>query len=83
MSQNKIAFIGAGLIGSGLAINAITHGIPAAVQIRSQVERTTNSIEAGIASFLRRVLSMRLRLLRQEAFTQLQHLSKMLVRELQ
>ena len=52
MSQNKIAFIGAGLIGSGLAINAITHGIPAAVQTRSQVERTTNSIEAGIAFLL-------------------------------
>ena len=48
MSQNKIAFIGAGLIGSGLAINAVTHGIPAAVQTRSQVERTTNSIENGI-----------------------------------
>ena len=52
MSQNKIAFIGAGLIGSGLAINAITHGIPAAVQTRSQVERTTNSIENGIKFLL-------------------------------
>lgn len=52
MSENKLAFIGAGLIGSGLAINAITHGIPAAVQTRSQVERTTNSIENGIAFLL-------------------------------
>ena len=52
MSENKIAFIGAGLIGSGLAINAITHGIPAAVQTRSQVERTTNSIESGISFLL-------------------------------
>ena len=52
MSENKLAFIGAGLIGSGLAINAITHGIPAAVQTRSQVERTTNSIENGIKFLL-------------------------------
>ncbi len=48
MAEQKIAFIGAGLIGSGLAVNAITHGIPAAVQTRSQVERTTNSIESDL-----------------------------------
>ena len=52
MSENKLAFIGAGLIGSGLAVNAVTHGIPAAVQTRSQVERTTNSIENGIKFLL-------------------------------
>ncbi len=49
MADIKLAFIGAGLIGSGLAINAVTSGIPAAVQTRSKVERTSKSIEDGIA----------------------------------
>jgi carnitine 3-dehydrogenase len=38
MKKSKVAFIGSGLIGSGLAANALLHGYPAALQTRSRVE---------------------------------------------
>ncbi|MGI6071418.1 MAG: 3-hydroxyacyl-CoA dehydrogenase family protein [Lachnospiraceae bacterium] len=50
--SEKIAFIGAGLIGSGLAINAVTHGIPVALQTRSKVDLCRSRMESGIAFFL-------------------------------
>jgi carnitine 3-dehydrogenase len=39
MNEKKIAFIGSGLIGTGLAVNALTHGYPVTLQTRSRVDR--------------------------------------------
>ncbi len=36
--KKKVAFIGSGLIGSGLAVNALLHGYEVALQTRSRVE---------------------------------------------
>ena len=52
MNINKIAFVGAGLIGSGLAINCITHGIPAALQTRRQTELCKSRIDNGLSFFV-------------------------------
>ena len=43
----KVAFIGSGIIGSGLAVNALMHGYPAFLQTRSQVEKMKGRV-AGI-----------------------------------
>ena len=48
----KIAFVGAGLIGSGLALNCITHGIPAALQTRKQTDLCKSRIDSGLAFFV-------------------------------
>jgi carnitine 3-dehydrogenase len=37
MNEKKIAFVGSGLIGTGLAVNALTHGYPVTLQTRSRV----------------------------------------------
>jgi carnitine 3-dehydrogenase len=39
MNSKKIAFIGSGLIGTGLAVNALTHGYSVTLQTRSRVDR--------------------------------------------
>jgi 3-hydroxyacyl-CoA dehydrogenase len=52
MATEKVAFVGAGLIGSGLALNCITHGIPAVLQTRRQTELCKSRIEAGLGFFL-------------------------------
>lgn len=52
MSTGKIAFVGAGLIGSGLALNCITHGIPVALQTRRQVELCRSRIDSGLKFFV-------------------------------
>jgi len=52
MSNGKIAFVGAGLIGSGLALNCITHGIPVSLQTRSQTALCKNRIDAGLEFFV-------------------------------
>jgi carnitine 3-dehydrogenase len=44
MGKNKIAFIGSGIIGSGLAVNAMIHGYPTYLQTRSQVEKMKNRV---------------------------------------
>ena len=47
----KAAFCGAGLIGSGLALNCIIHGIPAVLQPHSNIERAKNRIKEGLDFF--------------------------------
>ena len=47
----KIAFVGSGLIGTGLALNCITHGIPAALQTRRQIDLCKSRIEDGLGFF--------------------------------
>ena len=44
MEKGKVAFIGSGIIGSGLAVNALIHGYPVALQTRSQVEKMKNRV---------------------------------------
>jgi len=44
MEKNKAAFIGSGIIGSGLAVNALLHGYPVTLQTRSQVEKMKNRV---------------------------------------
>ncbi|MDR2452725.1 MAG: 3-hydroxyacyl-CoA dehydrogenase family protein [Candidatus Accumulibacter sp.] len=52
MSNNrKVAFVGAGLIGTGLALNCMTHGVPVALQTRSRVELCKSRISAGLDFF--------------------------------
>lgn len=48
----KAAFVGSGLIGTGLATNCIMSGIPVTLQTRRQVERTKKSVEDNIAFFV-------------------------------
>ena len=52
MNNNKVAFVGAGLIGSGLAINCIIHGMPVALQTRKQTELCKSRIESGLGFFV-------------------------------
>ncbi|MCD8211414.1 MAG: 3-hydroxyacyl-CoA dehydrogenase family protein [Oscillospiraceae bacterium] len=42
------AFVGSGLIGTGLALNCITHGVPVVLQTRSQTERVKNRMAEGL-----------------------------------
>jgi 3-hydroxyacyl-CoA dehydrogenase len=51
MATEKVAFVGAGLIGSGLALNCITHDIPAILQTRRQTELCKSRVEAGLNFF--------------------------------
>jgi 3-hydroxyacyl-CoA dehydrogenase len=51
MPTGKVAFVGAGLIGTGLALNCVTHGIPVALQTRKQTELCKSRMEAGLAFF--------------------------------
>ncbi|MDR1797448.1 MAG: 3-hydroxyacyl-CoA dehydrogenase family protein [Clostridiales Family XIII bacterium] len=44
MEKKKVAFIGSGIIGSGLAVNAMLHGYPTTLQTRSQVEKMKNRV---------------------------------------
>jgi carnitine 3-dehydrogenase len=39
MNKKKIAFVGSGLIGTGLAVNALMHGYPVTLQTRSRVDK--------------------------------------------
>lgn len=52
MAVKKIAYVGAGLIGTGLALNAVTHGIPAALQTRRQTELCRSRMESGLAFYV-------------------------------
>lgn len=52
MKTGKVAFVGAGLIGSGLALNCITHGMPVALQTRRQTELCNNRINDGLKFFV-------------------------------
>ncbi len=45
---NHVAFVGAGLIGTGLALNCVTHGVPVVLQTRSQTERVKNAMATGL-----------------------------------
>lgn len=47
----KAAFVGAGLIGNGLALNCIIHGIPAVLQTRSKVDLCNSRLEEGLDFF--------------------------------
>ena len=47
----KVAFVGSGLIGTGLALNCITHGVPVALQTRRQVDLCKSRIAEGLAFF--------------------------------
>jgi len=44
MEKGKVAFIGSGIIGSGLAVNALLHGYPVTLQTRSRVEKMKNRV---------------------------------------
>ncbi|MDR2355235.1 MAG: 3-hydroxyacyl-CoA dehydrogenase family protein [Clostridiales Family XIII bacterium] len=44
MEKKKIAFVGSGIIGSGLAVNALTHGYPVTLQTRSRVEKMKSRV---------------------------------------
>ena len=45
MSKGKIAFIGSGMIGTGLAVNFILSGYEAVLQTRRQVELAHTRME--------------------------------------
>lgn len=47
----KAAFVGAGLIGNGLALNCIMHGIPAVLRVRSNVDQCLARLEEGLDFF--------------------------------
>jgi len=47
----RIAFVGAGMIGSGLAVNCILHGYPVVLQTRSKIARTEESVERILKFF--------------------------------
>lgn len=42
--KSKVAFIGSGMIGSGLAVNAMMHGHPTFLQTRSQVDKVKSRV---------------------------------------
>ena len=44
MEKGKVAFIGSGIIGSGLAVNAMLSGYPTTLQTRSQVDKMKNRV---------------------------------------
>lgn len=48
--MKKVAFVGSGLIGTGLAINSVLHGLYVCLQTRSQTERVKNQVQ-GILDF--------------------------------
>ena len=52
--NNKVAFIGAGMIGSGIAINCITNNVPVVLQGRKQdsLDRAKARMDKGIAFFI-------------------------------
>jgi 3-hydroxyacyl-CoA dehydrogenase len=50
-NQKKAAFVGTGLIGTGLALNCITHGVPVTLQTRSRVELCKSRISEGLDFF--------------------------------
>ena len=52
MEKGKVAFIGSGIIGSGLAVNAMLHGYPTTLQTRSQVEKMKNRVAHILALFV-------------------------------
>jgi len=52
MAKGKIAFVGSGLIGTGLALNSITHGFPVALQTRRQVDLVKSRMETGLKFFV-------------------------------
>ncbi len=52
MKTGKIAFVGAGQIGSGLALNCITHGMPVVLQTRKQTELVKSRIDSGLVFFV-------------------------------
>lgn len=45
---NHVAFVGAGLIGTGLALNCVTHGVSVVLQTRSQTERVKKAMADGL-----------------------------------
>ncbi|MBQ9032000.1 MAG: 3-hydroxyacyl-CoA dehydrogenase family protein [Parasporobacterium sp.] len=45
---HRAAFIGSGLIGTGLAVNCVLHGLEVTVQTRSNVERCQSRIETAL-----------------------------------
>ncbi|MCC8077676.1 MAG: 3-hydroxyacyl-CoA dehydrogenase NAD-binding domain-containing protein [Oscillospiraceae bacterium] len=47
----KAAFVGAGLIGNGLALNCIMHGVPAVLQTRSKVDLCRSRLAEGLDFF--------------------------------
>ena len=51
MDKGKIAFVGAGMIGSGLALNCIMKGIPAALQTRKQTQLCESRLASGLEFF--------------------------------
>lgn len=46
MSKGKVAFVGSGMIGSGIAVNCILNGYEAVLQTRRQVEKTNNRMKS-------------------------------------
>lgn len=52
MEIKKVAFVGSGSIGTGLAINCIMHGIPVMLQTRRQVDLCKERIHDGLKFFL-------------------------------
>lgn len=52
MSKGKIAFIGSGMIGTGLAINFLTHGYDTALQTRRQVDLARQRIKEMLATLV-------------------------------
>ncbi|MDR3279905.1 MAG: hypothetical protein LBT23_05290 [Synergistaceae bacterium] len=52
MQTGKIAFVGAGLIGTGLALNCVVNGIPAALQTRlDEIDLCKSRMESGLSFF--------------------------------
>ena len=47
----KAAFVGSGLIGTGLALNCITHGVPVTLQTRRQIDLCKARISEGLKFF--------------------------------
>lgn len=48
----KVAFVGAGLIGAGLAVNSALHGIDVSLQTRRQVDRCKGLVTAALDVFV-------------------------------
>lgn len=48
----KVAFVGSGLIGAGLAVNAALHGHDVFLQTRRNVDRARNLIETALSQFV-------------------------------
>ena len=52
MEIKKVAFVGSGSIGTGLAINCIMNGVPVMLQTRRQVDLCKERIREGLEFFL-------------------------------